>query len=81
MFLFRVMDMYSCRSVGTISKLVKALDNEATVHIDMVLHHVRIHSGHVHEADLQEAIGQAGFTPIPVHALSRAGRVDLPLPL
>jgi copper chaperone len=81
MVLFRVMDMYSCRSIGVIAKVVKALDSEATVQIDMVRHHVRIRSLSVPEIELQEAIGEAGFTPIPAYALSRAGQVDVPLPL
>lgn len=81
MVLFRVMDMYSCRSMGAITKLVKALDDEATIRIDMVEHRVEIRSGRIPENELQEAIGQAGFTPIPARVFSYEGQVDLPLPM
>lgn len=78
MFYFEVPDMFSCRSVGAISKSVKAIDHEATVVIDMVHHSVAIESGRLAEEAVQEAIGQAGFTPIPRHPVET---VDILLPL
>lgn len=35
MIALRVMDMFSCRSIGAITKSVKALDSEAKVRIDV----------------------------------------------
>ena len=85
MFLFKVMDMYSCRSMGAITKSVKALDHEATVRIDMVEHCVEIDSGLALEDELRQAIGRAGFTPVPAEAgpssRSHSGTVDVLLPL
>jgi copper chaperone len=78
---FQVMDMYSCRSMGAITKLVKALDDEATVRIDMVSHRVEIDSWRVPDGEFQEAIGEAGFTPIPAIAFADDGRVDVLLPI
>jgi hypothetical protein len=67
--------------MGAITKLVKALDEEASVRIDMVSHRVEIDSWRVPEEDFQEAIGEAGFTPIPTAALTTGGPVDVLLPL
>ena len=78
MVYFEVPDMFSCRSVGAISKSVKSVDHEATVIIDMVHHSVAIESGSVPESQLERAIGAAGFTPIPVR---RRASVDVLLPL
>jgi copper chaperone len=82
---FKVMDMFSCRSVGAITKCVKALDRDATVRVDMSRHWVEIHSGWAEEKLLSEAIGRAGFTPQPVDPvrprIAFVGQVDLYLPL
>jgi hypothetical protein len=67
--------------MGAITKLVKALDDEATVRIDMVSHRVEIDSWRVPDGEFQEAIGEAGFTPIPAVALVDDGRVDVFLPM
>ncbi|MDP9045152.1 MAG: copper chaperone [Pseudomonadota bacterium] len=64
MVFFEVPDMYSCRSVGAISKSVKSVDHEATVIIDMVQHRVAIESQRLPRETLKRVIGAAGFTPI-----------------
>jgi copper chaperone len=79
MVYFEVPDMFSCRSMGAISKSVKAIDHEATIIIDMVHHSVAIESGWVPEEALERAIGEAGFTPIARRHDTVA--VDLYLPL
>jgi copper chaperone len=73
---FRVMDMYSCRSVGAITKSVKDLDGLATVRVDMTRHWVDIDSCWAQERELGEAIGRAGFTPEAVS--SAPPKTDLP---
>ena len=78
MVYFEVPDMFSCRSVGAISKSLKSVDHEATIVIDMVRHSVAIDSDSVPVSQLQRAIGAAGFTPIPVR---RHADVDVLLPL
>ena len=82
---FQVMDMFSCRSVGAITKCVKALDRDATVRIDMSTHWVEIDSGWAQEQELSDAIGRAGFTPQRVpsmpHKIPFFGSVDVYLPL
>lgn len=82
MIVFSVPDMVSCRSMGAITKSVKAVDHEATVRIDMVRHVVAIESDSPAPA-LKQAIGRAGFTarnawPAPVPFDST---VDVLLPL
>jgi copper chaperone len=82
---FQVMDMFSCRSVGAITKCVKALDRDATVRVDMSAHSVEIDSGWAREQELSDAIGKAGFTPQAVRSTPQKipffGRVDVYLPL
>jgi copper chaperone len=82
MIVFSVPDMYSCRSIGAITKSVKAVDHEATVRIDMVRHVVAIESGSP-VPELKRAIGRAGFTPRSAHPapVSFDGTVDVLLPL
>ena len=85
MVAFQVMDMFSCRSVGAITKCVKALDSAATVRVDMSTHSVEIDSGWAQEQELSDAIGKAGFTPKPVrptpHKIPFFESVDVYLPL
>ncbi len=85
MIAFRVMDMFSCRSMGAITKSVKALDHDATVRVDIARHWVEIESGWAQASELSDAIGQAGFTPEPVRPaipkISFAGDVDVFLPI
>jgi copper chaperone len=82
---FQVMDMFSCRSVGAITKCVKALDRDATVRVDMSTHSVEIDSGWAPEQALSDAIGRAGFTPrlvaAPQHEVTTPGSVDVYLPI
>lgn len=78
MVYFDVPDMYSCRSVGAISKSVKSFDQEATVVVDMVEHLVAIDSERLAPDALQRVIGAAGFTPVPRTGMPA---VDVLLPL
>lgn len=82
MIVFSVPDMYSCRSVGAITKSVKAVDHEATVRIDMVRHVVAIESDSP-VPQLKQAIGRAGFTPRRAQPdpVPFDGSVDVLLPL
>jgi hypothetical protein len=64
MIAFRVDDMYSSRSAGTIIKSVKAVDRGAVVRVNLVNHQVEIEPGCAEARELSDAIGRVGFTPV-----------------
>jgi len=66
MIAFRVHDMYSSRSAGTIIKSVKAVDRGAVVRVNLMTHQVEIEPGRADARALSEAIGRVGFTPVAV---------------
>lgn len=84
MITFKVRDMFSSRSAGTIVKSVKALDSGARVRVNMETYSVEIEPSWARPDAFREAIGKAGFTPesakvAPPKPLL-AGDVDLSLP-
>lgn len=66
MIAFEVRDMYSSRSAGAIVKSVKALDGGASVRVDLSHHCVEIEPDRAQVQELSDAIGRAGFTPVPL---------------
>jgi len=64
MIAFRVDDMYSSRSAGTIIKSVKAVDRDAVVRVDLMNHQVEIEPACAEARELSDAIGRVGFTPV-----------------
>lgn len=65
MFEFRVDDMTCGHCAGVITKAVAAVDAKAKVAIDIPNHRVRI-DGTTKQQAIQEAITEAGYTPVLV---------------
>jgi copper chaperone len=63
---FEVKDMSCGHCVGAITKAVKAVDQGATLQIDLATHRVSIDSTAADAAALSEAIKEAGYTPVLV---------------
>ncbi|MDP2004086.1 MAG: heavy-metal-associated domain-containing protein [Rubrivivax sp.] len=66
MITFEVQDMSCGHCVSTITQAVKTLDAQASVQIDLATHRVAIEPATADAAALQEAITEAGFTPVVV---------------
>lgn len=65
MIVFEVGDMTCGHCVGTITRVVQALDDSARVQIDLPSRRVAIESTRASAAQLQAAIEEAGYTPVP----------------
>ena len=65
---FEVKDMTCGHCVSTITKAVMAVDQGATVRIDLATHRVTIDLTEADEAEVSDAIKQAGYTPVAVEA-------------
>jgi copper chaperone len=68
MIAFEVKDMTCGHCVSTITKALKATDKDATVHIDLATHRVQVDPVSSDADELAEAIKEAGYTPVAVHA-------------
>lgn len=68
MQVFRVDDMTCGHCVATITKAIKATDTEAKVTIDLAQHLVMVEPTEAHAQELNDAITEAGYTPVPVQA-------------
>jgi copper chaperone len=66
MIAFEVNDMTCGHCASTITKAVKAADQEAKVEIDLASHRVRIEPAQADAKALADAIKDAGYTPVPV---------------
>jgi len=64
MVTFEVNDMTCGHCVSTITKAVKALDPQAQVEVNLAAHRVTVDSASADQHSLQEAIAEAGFTPV-----------------
>ena len=62
---FKVDDMTCGHCAGVITKAIAAVDAQAKVAIDISNHTVRI-DGSTRQQALQDAITEAGYTPVPV---------------
>ena len=68
MIAFEVQDMSCGHCVASITKAVQALDAQAQVQIDLPRHLVQVQADHSDAAQIEAAIRDAGFTPVPVQA-------------
>jgi copper chaperone len=68
MIAFEVQDMSCGHCVGAITQAVKSADPGAQVEVDLASHRVKIQPAAADEAELAEAIREAGYTPQPVPA-------------
>lgn len=84
MITFKVRDMFSSRSAGTIVKSVKALDSGARVRVNMETYSVEIEPSWARPDAFKEAIGRVGFTPESAKVVPTrppfSGDIDLCLP-
>jgi len=65
MIAFEVNDMTCGHCVGAITKALKDADPAAQVQIDLASHRVQVEST-AGAAELEEAIREAGYTPVAV---------------
>jgi copper chaperone len=68
MIAFEVNDMTCGHCVSTITKALKATDQEAKVQIDLATHRVQVEPVSADAEELADAIQEAGYTPVPVAA-------------
>jgi copper chaperone len=66
MIAFEVNDMTCGHCVSTITKALKATDQDARVQIDLATHRVQVEPATADTEELAEAIRDAGYTPVPV---------------
>jgi len=65
MIAFKVDDMTCGHCVQAITRAVRDADAGAAVRIDLADHRVEIEPARAHAAQLQNAIAEAGYTPVP----------------
>lgn len=68
MIAFQVNDMTCGHCVSTITKAIKATDKEAKVTIDLAQRLVMVDATEADAQELSDAITEAGYAPVPVHA-------------
>ena len=79
MIAFEVNDMTCGHCVSTITKAVRAIDQKATVSVDLTTHRVEIEPTETNTQELSDAIKEAGYTPVAVGAASVPVGADLNL--
>jgi copper chaperone len=52
--------------VSTVTKALKAADQDAKVQIDLATHRVQIEPATANQEELADAIKEAGYTPVPM---------------
>jgi copper chaperone len=70
---FRVDDMTCGHCASAITKAVRAVDAGAKVEVDLQKHLVHIEPTEADGRELKDAIAEAGYSPVPVHATSTEG--------
>jgi copper chaperone len=68
MHVFRVDDMTCGHCVSTITRAILATDRDAKVTIDLAQHLVMVEPSEADVQELNDAITEAGYTPVPVQA-------------
>ena len=68
MIAFEVKDMTCGHCVSTITKALKATDQDAKVQIDLATHRVQVEPVSADAEELADAIKDAGYTPVSVEA-------------
>ncbi len=71
---FEVNDMSCGHCVSTITKAVRAVDQNAKIDIDLAMHRVQIEPGEADAQALSDAIREAGYTPAQVPATAMPSR-------
>jgi copper chaperone len=66
MISFEVRDMTCGHCVSTVTKALKAADQDAKVQIDLATHRVQIEPATANQEELADAIKEAGYTPVPM---------------
>ena len=66
MLAFEVNDMSCGHCVGAITKALKEADPDARVEVDLPAHRVLVQSAVASAEALEEAIREAGYTPVAV---------------
>ena len=66
MIAFEVNDMTCGHCVSTITKALKATDQDARVQIDLATHRVQVEPATADAEEIAEAIRDVGYTPVPV---------------
>ncbi len=72
MISFQVNDMTCGHCASMITKALMAADKDAKVQIDLATHRVQVESAAADAEELADAIKEAGYTPVPVHAANVA---------
>ena len=72
MITFKVNDMTCGHCASTITKSVKAVDQEARIEVDLESHLVRIDAAAADAQTFKEAIEAAGYTAVPLGAAGPA---------
>lgn len=75
MITFEVKDMTCNHCVGSITKALKSVDNNARFTIDQATRLVTVESADADSKELQDAIVDAGYTPVRVEE----GMVNAPV--
>ncbi|MGM9489197.1 heavy-metal-associated domain-containing protein [Ideonella sp. YS5] len=70
---FRVDDMTCGHCASSITKAVRAVDGGAKVEVDLQRHLVHIEPTQADSQALNDAIAEAGYSPVPVNALATQG--------
>jgi copper chaperone len=66
MIAFEVNDMTCGHCASTITRALKAADQDAKVQIDLATHRVQVEPVSADAAAIAQAIVDAGYTPVPV---------------
>ena len=66
MISFEVRDMTCGHCVSTVTKALKAADQDAKIQIDLATHRVQIEPATANLEELADAIKEAGYTPVPM---------------
>lgn len=72
MISFEVNDMTCGHCASTITKALKGIDKDAQVEIELASHRVHVEPATADAEELGEAIKDAGYTPVRLHAGSPA---------
>lgn len=72
MIAFQVNDMTCGHCVSTIAKAVRAMDKDAKIQIDLTSHRVDIAPTQADAGELNDAIKEAGYTPVAIDVAPNA---------
>jgi copper chaperone len=65
MLAYEVKDMTCGHCVSTITKAVKDADRDAKLTFDLATHRVEVEPAAADASEIEEAIRDAGYTPVP----------------